>query len=65
MTETSSTDYWSLVTIIGPLLLLAVIVWAVARNRTSKSSENRTEQATRDLYREEQRANEQDPSSGL
>lgn len=43
---------WSLITIIGPILLAAVILFAVIRNRqSSKASVRRTEAATRDLYK--------------
>lgn len=46
---------WGIVTIIGPLLLAAVLLWVLLRNRkTSKSDVDRTEQGTRDLYREEE-----------
>jgi cbb3-type cytochrome oxidase subunit 3 len=65
MTEGSDVNYWSLVTILGPLLLLAVIVWAMSRNRKARRNLDRTEQATRDLYAEEQRLHERDPGSGL
>lgn len=47
---------WSLLTVIGPLVLAAVILWAVLRNRTSRREKDRTEQATRDLYNAEDRA---------
>ena len=46
---------WGILTIIGPILLAAVLLWVLLRNRGSrKSDSNRTEQATRDLYREEE-----------
>jgi hypothetical protein len=38
--------------IVGPAILLIVLLWLVIRGR-SNSSDKRTEQATRDLYREE------------
>ena len=45
---------WAILTILGPLLLGAAILWALLRNRKSTPQEReRTEQATRDLYREE------------
>lgn len=48
---------WSLITIIGPILLAAVILFAVIRNRqSSKASVRRTEAATRDLYQEQDAA---------
>ena len=48
---------WGLMTIVGPLLLLAVLIWAFLRNRrdTRPSDKERTEQATRDLYETEER----------
>jgi hypothetical protein len=45
---------WTLLTIIGPALLAVVILWALLRNRASKSSRDRTERATHELYREEE-----------
>lgn len=51
---------WSLLTIIGPIVLGAVILWAVLRNRVSKGVEEESEQGTRDLYREENRAHGDD-----
>ena len=48
---------WALINIVGPLVLAAVILWALLRNRKSTPrEEERTEEATRDLYREEDRA---------
>jgi hypothetical protein len=47
---------WSIITIIGPLLLIAVLAWAVLRNKATPSERNETERATRDLYREEDQA---------
>ncbi len=52
----ASGPLWSIITIIGPLLLIAVLAWAVLRNRSSRAQIEETEQATRDLYREEDRA---------
>ncbi|MBA3675958.1 MAG: hypothetical protein H0W74_00960 [Sphingosinicella sp.] len=52
----ASGPLWSIITIVGPLLLIAVLAWAVLRNRGSRSSIEETEQATRELYREEDRA---------
>lgn len=47
---------WTLMTIIGPIVLIAVIAWAALRNRSSRASDNETERATRDLYRAEDKA---------
>ena len=46
---------WAVMNIIGPLLLVVVLAWALMRNRKSKRADlDRTERATRDLYREEE-----------
>ena len=56
---------WSILNIVGPLLLLLVRAWAVLRNRkSSKSDVDRTEAATRDLYREEDAAHRGDDKFG-
>ena len=39
--------------IVGPLILLIVLIWLVMRRRSTGKT-GRTEQATRDLYREEE-----------
>jgi hypothetical protein len=56
---------WALLNIIGPLLLLVVLAWAVMRNRKSSKTEiDRTEASTRDLYREENVAHRDDDKFG-
>jgi hypothetical protein len=46
---------WAIINIVGPLLLAAVLLWALLRNRASRKRDvDRTEQGTRDLYREEE-----------
>ncbi len=47
---------WGIVDIVGPALMLVVLIWLVMRTRSKKNSaENqRAEQGTRDLYREEE-----------
>jgi hypothetical protein len=46
---------WAIINIVGPLLLAAILLWALLRNRRSRKVDvDRTEQATRDLYREEE-----------
>lgn len=46
---------WGILTIIGPLLLAAVLLWVLLRNRKARNRDvDRTEQGTRDLYREEE-----------
>ena len=44
---------WSIINIAGPALLLAVLIWLVMRRRSTGKT-GRTEQATRDLYAEEE-----------
>jgi len=44
---------WGLQTIIGGAILIIVILWAVFRNRASRGSVDKTEQATHELYDEE------------
>ena len=56
---------WALINIVGPLLLLIVLAWALLRNRKSSQAEiDRTEQATRDLYREEDAAHRGEGDKG-
>ena len=47
---------WGLQTIIGAVILAAVLLWAVLRNRPSRAERDRTEAATRELYEEEEAA---------
>ena len=48
---------WGIINIVGPLLLAAVLLWALLRNRRARRTDvDRTEQATRELYREEEEA---------
>lgn len=43
---------WGLLTIVGPILLGAVLLWAVLTNRNrSRAAKDRAEQATHDLYK--------------
>ena len=51
---------WSLLTIVGPILLGGVILFAVLRNRVSKNTIDKSEAATRDLYKEEDAAHRND-----
>ena len=51
---------WVTITVIGTVLLALVIAFAALRNRVSKETEARSEAATRDLYKEEDRAHEHD-----
>lgn len=65
MAEGSNVDYWTLVTILGPIILLAVIAWAIWSTKSSKASKAQTERDTKALYAEEQKAHEGEPGSGL
>lgn len=51
---------WGIVTIVGPILLGATLLWAIIRNRQQSSSASKahTEQATRKLYDESGRQDE-------
>lgn len=51
---------WVTITVIGTVLLALVIAFAALRNRVSKETEAQSEAATRDLYKEEDRAHEDD-----
>jgi hypothetical protein len=44
--------------VVGPLLLLAVIIWAVMRNRSSSQGINRAERGARELREELSREDE-------
>jgi hypothetical protein len=47
--------YWSLLTIVGPIVLGVIILWAIMRNRgSSQASRDETERATHRLYQEEE-----------
>jgi membrane protein implicated in regulation of membrane protease activity len=47
---------WWIIDIVGPAILLIVLIWLVMRRRSNRNDrENqRAEQGTRDLYREEE-----------
>ena len=51
---------WTLLTIIGPLVLAVAIIVALLRNRVSRDVADKSERATRDLYREEDRVHRDD-----
>ena len=56
---------WSLLTILGPILLFAVLLWVVLKNRKPKRDDiDRTERATKELYREEDAAHRRDNDFG-
>lgn len=47
---------WEIFVIVGPIVLAIAIGWAMLNNRQSRREDRRTEQATRDLYQEQDRA---------
>ena len=56
---------WSIINIVGPLLLAAVILWALLKNRKSSRRDiERTEEATRELYKKEDAAHRDDNTMG-
>ena len=65
MAEGSDVNYWTLVTVLGPILLLGVMIWAFTRNKKSNVEPDVTERATRENYAAEQREHERDGNSGL
>ncbi len=49
-------NLWSLATFLGPILLAAALLWAIARNRRQRPSDiARSERATHELYEREDR----------
>ena len=44
---------WAILNIVGPLLLVLVLAYAFLRNRKARGTRDRTEQATREVYDEE------------
>lgn len=56
---------WAIILIVGPLILAGALLWALLRNRRrGPADEARTEQATRELYREENRAHRGENEKG-
>lgn len=47
---------WTVLTIIGPIVLVVVIAWALMRNRREGPADRDTEDATRQVYEEEEKA---------
>ena len=47
---------WTLLTVVGAAVLIVVIAIAMMLNRTSRQKRDLSERATRELYREEERA---------
>ena len=46
---------YGVMTILGPIVLGAVLLWALLNNRRSKGQERRTEEATREMYKQQER----------
>lgn len=55
---------WGIMLIIAPLLLAAVIIYAALKNRSSRATREKSEQATEDLYRKEDIAHRNDDDHG-
>ena len=56
---------WALQTIIGGAILAAVLFWVMLRNKKSSQADiDRTEDATRELYREEEAARDHEDDRG-
>ncbi len=51
---------WGIATIVGPIILLALFIWVILRNRSSKVSKGVTERATKANYEAEDRAHKDD-----
>ena len=41
---------WGLMTVVGPIILVIALVWAISRNRVSEAQAARTEAATAAQY---------------
>ena len=46
---------WALITIVGPVVLLLALAWAVVRNKRSRIPEDVSEAGARRVYEEEER----------
>ena len=46
---------WSIMNIVGPVLLAAVLLWALLRNRGSRRDVDRSERGAADVYNESER----------
>jgi hypothetical protein len=51
---------WGLATIVGPIVLLALFVWVILRNRASRVSKDVGEDVTRANYQADDRAAKND-----
>lgn len=55
--------YWTIIAIIGPILLLIALIWAITRNRGAKVSEEVSDRASHELYEQIDREDEADEVS--
>ncbi len=51
---------WGLATIIGPIVLFALFIWVILRNRSARVSKDVTDAATRANYQADDRAAKND-----
>ncbi len=51
---------WGLATIVGPIVLLALFIWVIVRNKSSRVSKDVTDAATRANYKADDRAAKND-----
>jgi FtsZ-interacting cell division protein ZipA len=51
----SAGGLWGIMTIVGPIVLAAILLWAILNNRTSKAQKDRTEAATKRVRDEQNR----------
>ncbi len=59
-----SGGFWSLLTILGPILIVVAIAWAMLKNRKKpKSGIDRTERATHDLYKAQDAQDKRDDAA--
>ena len=49
---------WAIATVVGPILLGAILLWAIFHNCTTKAQERRTAEATKKLYDEQNEADQ-------
>ena len=55
---------WAIITILGPLILAAVLLWVFMRNRKEGPDPDLTERATHDVYDEEERTRREEDGDG-
>jgi hypothetical protein len=55
---------WSIITIVGPLILAVVLLWVFLRNRKDPGNPDLTERATHDVYDEEEKKRREEDGDG-